>query len=136
MRLNIVIGGRAGHGINKVSSIVSKVLVKYGYFTFNYRDYQSLIRGGHSFNNLSISDTPILSHESKMDIIVALDKKTPEIHKHALKKEGIIITEEKLKSERQNLNIAMAGALLKILGMPLELLTEDIIKLFRTSREK
>ena len=135
MRLNIVIGGRAGHGINKVSSIVSKVLVKYGYFTFNYRDYQSLIRGGHSFNNLSISDTPILSHESKMDIIVALDKKTPEIHKHTLKKEGIIITEEKLKSERQNLNIAMAGALLKILGIPLELLTEELKVQFKKSDE-
>jgi len=45
MRLNILIGGKAGQGINKVSSIVSNVLVNYGYFTFNYRDYQSLIRG-------------------------------------------------------------------------------------------
>ena len=46
MRINILIGGKAGQGINKVSEIISKVLVKLGYFTFNYRDYPSLIRGG------------------------------------------------------------------------------------------
>ncbi|MBT6956369.1 hypothetical protein HN997_03710, partial [archaeon] len=67
MRLNILIGGKAGQGINKVSQIVSGVLAKYGYFTFNYRDYQSLIRGGHNFNILSISDEWIGSHDSKLD---------------------------------------------------------------------
>ena len=53
MRLNILIGGKAGQGINKVSGIVSKILINQGYFTFNYRDYPSIIRGGHNFNVLS-----------------------------------------------------------------------------------
>ncbi len=92
MRLNILIGGKAGQGINKVSSIVSNVLVKYGYFTFNYRDYQSLIRGGHNFNVLSISEEQISSHETKMDILVALDERTIKTHNKALKKEGIKIS--------------------------------------------
>jgi 2-oxoglutarate ferredoxin oxidoreductase subunit alpha len=76
MRLNIIIGGQAGQGINKVSQIVSNVLSKYGYFTFNYRDYASLIRGGHNFNTLSISDEPIESHEAKVQILVALDERS------------------------------------------------------------
>ena len=59
MKLNIIIGGYAGQGINKISEIVSKVLVRQGYFTFNYRDYPSLIRGGHNFNVLSVSDEKI-----------------------------------------------------------------------------
>ena len=70
MKLNILIGGKAGQGINKVTEIVSNVLGKYGYFTFNYRDYQSLIRGGHNFNVLSISNEPIESHEAKIDVLV------------------------------------------------------------------
>ncbi len=70
MRLNILIGGKAGQGINKVSEIVTKVLIKCGYFTFNYRDYQSLIRGGHNFNVICLSDKYIASHDSKIDIIV------------------------------------------------------------------
>ena len=67
MKLNILIGGKAGQGINKVSEIVSQVLVEQGYFTFNYRDYPSLIRGGHNFNVLSISDERVGSIESKLD---------------------------------------------------------------------
>ncbi len=88
MRLNILIGGRAGQGINKVSEIISNVLGNQGYFTFNYRDYQSLIRGGHNFNVLSISEKQIESHETKMDIVVALDEKTIKIHEKALKRGG------------------------------------------------
>ena len=41
MRLNILIGGKAGQGINAVSGIVADVLARQGYFSFNYRDYGS-----------------------------------------------------------------------------------------------
>ena len=57
MKLSILIGGKAGQGINLVSGLVSQTLNHQGYFTFNYRDYPSLIRGGHNFNVLSISLT-------------------------------------------------------------------------------
>ena len=57
MKLNILIGGKAGQGINKVSEIVSAIMVEQGYFTFNYRDYPSLIRGGHNFNVLCVSNS-------------------------------------------------------------------------------
>ena len=63
MRCNILIGGKAGQGINAVSEIVADVLTNQGYFIFNYRDYPSLIRGGHNFNILSISkkSVPLVS---------------------------------------------------------------------------
>ena len=76
MKLNICIGGKAGQGINKISSILSNILTKYGYYTFNYRDYQSLIRGGHNFNVLSISDEPVNSQDSKINILVCFDART------------------------------------------------------------
>ena len=88
MRYNILIGGKAGQGINKVSEIVSDILVKHGYFIFNYREYPSLIRGGHNFNILSISDERVGSIESQIDGIVSMDDKTIEIHKPDLKKNG------------------------------------------------
>jgi 2-oxoglutarate/2-oxoacid ferredoxin oxidoreductase subunit alpha len=118
MRLNILIGGKAGQGINKVSQIVAGALAKYGYFTFNYRDYQSLIRGGHNFNVLSISDEWIGSHESKLDGIIALDENTLTQHKSELKKGGFTITEKGFEDLGMNLNVALAGALTKILGIP------------------
>ncbi len=126
MRLNILIGGKAGQGINKVSQIVSDILTKQGYFTFNYRDYPSLIRGGHNFNILSISDKRIGSYESQVDGIVAMDEKTIALHKHELKKNGFIIDFKEFPDLGRNLNIALAGALIKIFGIDKEILIERI----------
>lgn len=135
MRLNIVIGGSAGQGINKVSEIVSNVLSSYGYYTFNYRDYPSLIRGGHNFNTLSISNEPIESQEARLDIITAMDDKTKELHKKSLKKEGLIISYEEFENEGRNLNIVLAGALIKVLGIPLEFLKKEIENQFKDNKE-
>jgi 2-oxoglutarate/2-oxoacid ferredoxin oxidoreductase subunit alpha len=117
MRLNILIGGKAGQGINKISEIVSDILVKRGYYVFNYRDYQSLIRGGHSFNVLSISESKVGSYETKLDIIVALDEKTIELHKKELKREGIIVDYKNFNDCGKDLNVALASALMKIFGI-------------------
>ena len=130
MRLNILIGGKAGQGINRVSHIVASILTKLGYFTFNYRDYQSLIRGGHNFNVLSFSDKRIGSYESKIDGIVAHDDLTIEKHKPELKAGGFIITYKGFEDERRNLNISLAGALIKVLGIDKKILVDEIAKQF------
>ena len=91
MRLSVLIGGKAGQGINKISQIISQIMIKQGYFTFNYRDYPSIIRGGHNFNVLTISDKRIGSHESKIDFILAMDKKTVKVHKKELRK-GMLLS--------------------------------------------
>jgi 2-oxoglutarate ferredoxin oxidoreductase subunit alpha len=135
MRINILIGGKAGQGINKVSEIVSAVLVKQGYFTFNYRDYPSLIRGGHNFNVLSVSDDRVGSIESKLDVIVALNEKTVELHKPELKKEGVVVSFEDFKNLGRNLNIALAGVLIKILGFDKEVLVKEIKNQLRENKE-
>ena len=126
MRFNILIGGKAGQGINKISEIVSKVMNNYGYYTFNYRDYPSLIRGGHNFNVLSISDGEIMSNETHLDGIVAMDEKTIELHKGLLKKNGFVIGADGFGDLGRNLNIAQAGALMKILGIEKDLLLKEI----------
>ena len=130
MRLNILIGGKAGQGINAVSAVVAESLAKNGYFTFNYRDYPSLIRGGHNFNVLSVSDEKVGSIESELDVIVSLDEKTLEIHKSELKNNGLIIDAKKFEKENlgRNLNIALAGALIKVLGVDKEFLLEEVKK--------
>jgi len=132
MRLNILIGGKAGQGINKISEIISKIITELGYFTFNYRDYQSLIRGGHNFNVISISDYKIGSVETKLDCIVALDEKTKKIHKKELKNNGFVIDSKNFESFGKNLNLALSGALLKILGIEKNYLLEKIKKEFQT----
>ncbi|MFA6022634.1 MAG: 2-oxoacid:acceptor oxidoreductase family protein [Candidatus Pacearchaeota archaeon] len=130
MRLNILIGGKAGQGINKLSEIISEVLVKQGYFIFSYRDYQSLIRGGHNFNIISISDKWIGSHESEIDGIVAFDDLTLEKHKSKLKKNNFVIQSKGFENLGRNLNLAFAGALVKVFGINKNVLVEIIKKEF------
>ena len=80
MRVNIVFGGPAGTGPNFLTHLLGKTLVELGYYVFYSRDYQSLIRGGHNFNQLTFSDEPVRSNDSGIDVLVCLDELTEKIH--------------------------------------------------------
>jgi len=121
MRFNILFGGKAGQGPNILSQIIGEALVEQGYYVFYSRDYQSLIRGGHNFNVLTFSNTPVYSNDSKIDIIIALDENTETTHKKELTENGIILR----KNEE---NMYFAGALWKVLGFKFKELEEQIEK--------
>lgn len=119
MKFNILFGGKAGQGPNILTHLLGETLVKQGYYVFYSRDYQSLIRGGHNFNVLTFSNTPIYSNDFKLDILVALDENTLEIHKKELKKNAII-----LKGHPENMYYA--GRLFKLLGIDFKVLEEKL----------
>ena len=96
--------------------------------SFYSRDYQSLIRGGHNFNVLTFSDKPVYSNESKIDILVSLDKNTESIHKNELKKKAIILKEH-------DENIYYAGRLFKLLGLNFEELEQELKELEKRFKE-
>src|SRR4030042_5598602 len=123
MKFSILFGGKAGQGANLLSEILGQALTKKGYYVFVSRDYQSLVRGGHNFNVLTFSDTPVYSNDSQVDLIVALDKNTLELHKKELKKNGNIIQVEAKG------NMYFAGRLFKILCMDFEILEEELKEL-------
>jgi len=123
MKLTILFGGKAGQGVNILSTILGKALVKMGYYVFISRDYQSLIRGGHNFNILTFSDSPINSNDSVVDVIVALDENTINLHKRELKKDGNIISGEGKE------NMYFAGRLFKILYIDFKILEEELREL-------
>ena len=92
MELRVLVGGKAGQGIAKLGVVIARIFTNLGYYVFNYRDYPSLIKGGHNYNVLRISSKPIYSHEeSDIDILIALDENTFAKHKDKLKKNCIII---------------------------------------------
>jgi 2-oxoglutarate ferredoxin oxidoreductase subunit alpha len=113
MRYNILIGGRAGQGPNFLTHFLAETLVSKGYYVFYSRDYQSLIRGGHNFNVLTFSESPIYSNDAEIDVLIELDENTEKLHKKELKKGGIIL---KGYSE----NMYYAGSMFKLLGFSLK----------------
>jgi|TARA_Y100000034_G_C6889545_1_gene408980 2-oxoglutarate ferredoxin oxidoreductase subunit alpha len=122
MRINIVFGGEAGQGSNILSHILGKTLIEKGYFVFYSRDYQSIIRGGHNFNILTFSNESVTSNDSKIDILVCLDKKTEEIHKRDLNENGIVLNGKKS-------NMYFSGAISKILNLDFQILEKQLKKL-------
>jgi 2-oxoglutarate ferredoxin oxidoreductase subunit alpha len=124
MRMNILFGGPAGTGPNILTHILGEALVHHGNHVFYSRDYQSLIRGGHNFNVLTFSDEPVWSNDSELDIIIALDENTINLHKNKLKKDGFIIKGEKS-------NMYFAGRLFKMLCLDFKLLEIQLKKLSR-----
>jgi len=128
MRLSVLIGGKAGQGINKISQIISDIAANLGYYTFNYRDYPSIIRGGHNFNFLVISDKKVGSHTNEIDFILPMDEKTVSLHKNNLVKGGVILDYDKFKEFGRDLNVALASALIKLLGIDKKYLLDQIKK--------
>ena len=47
---SVLVGGKAGAGIDRSGTILGKLLNRLGYRIFIYRDYPSIIRGGHTFS--------------------------------------------------------------------------------------
>lgn len=134
MQKSILIGGEAGQGPAVTSRLIAKIFCSLGYYVFDYRDYPSLIRGGHNFNILAISDKPIFSHENKYDIILAIDKKTVDLHEKNLKKGGFILKSRDAKSLLEN--DVLIGRLFKYFGAAKEILLPVVEKEFGQKSDK
>ena len=87
----VIIGGKAGQGTNKAGTVAAHLFSDMNREVFQMNDYPSLIRGGHNFSVVSSAIGPIRSHYLEANLIVALDKKTYEIHKHHLAKNGVMV---------------------------------------------
>ncbi len=91
MDVNILVGGAAGQGMDTVMNLLGKTLVRDRFNIIYTKDYMSRVRGGHNFSRLRISSqTPWTTNET-IDLLVALNKETYEIHRINLAPSGRII---------------------------------------------
>ncbi|MBN1374083.1 2-oxoacid:acceptor oxidoreductase subunit alpha [Candidatus Dojkabacteria bacterium] len=107
-RFSIKIGGPAGAGIKSIGLLLQKTLQTLGFYTFGYTEYPSLIRGGHNTFQVDFSVEPIASSTQKIDILLALDEETLEIHIPELSPNGVIIYDKTLQfpeTDRKDLQI-------------------------------
>ena len=90
-RISLKIVGASGQGINSIGAIIAKGLKRSGYCVFGYREYPSLIKGGHASYQLDISNQGIRSTETKVDVLVALNHHGLELNMEELKQGGIVL---------------------------------------------
>ncbi len=76
----IGIGGAAGQGIATPGNVLARLAVRRGLHLSAYNAYQSIIRGGHIFLTLRVSDHAISSHGDRLDLLVCLNQDTMDRH--------------------------------------------------------
>lgn len=116
--LNLMVGGEAGQGVQSVGFLLAKVFARGGYHIFADQDYESRIRGGHNFFRVRVSDHKANAIAEDVDILIAFNMASIELHQPKMATQGIIIFDgEKIKGVSGN-----NGSLVSV---PLEKLAEE-----------
>ncbi|MBI5155813.1 2-oxoacid:acceptor oxidoreductase subunit alpha [Candidatus Peregrinibacteria bacterium] len=90
-RIAIKITGAQGQGVNSVGEICAKGLKRAGYCIFGYREYMSVIKGGHSSYQLDVSNEEVRSTHELVDILVCFNHHGLELNVEEVRDGGVII---------------------------------------------
>ena len=90
-RFSIKIVGRSGQGVNVLGEMLAKGLKRSGFQVFGYREYPSLIQGGHATYQIDISNKQVLSSTKKIDLLVVLNRQSTKWHEDELSQNGLIV---------------------------------------------
>ncbi|MBW1849928.1 MAG: 2-oxoacid:acceptor oxidoreductase subunit alpha [Deltaproteobacteria bacterium] len=116
--ITVKIGGEAGQGIQTVGHLLALVCRKSGLYIMAINDFESRIRGGHSFFQIRISDHPVQAPHHRINLLVALNRETFDLHRDALDANGLVMIDQESASHEANvLNIPLAALAKKTGGM-------------------
>ena len=104
---------------------------------YQYVDYPSLIRGGHNFCIIRAAEHEIYAFKSGIDVIIAFDQQTADLHSGRLSDDGVILyNADRVKAPGHGIpisqiinkfnglpimgNVAMISALFRYLGLSWE----------------
>ena len=150
---SICVGGKAGDGITQAGQAIGSLFTSMGYHVYLYVDYQSLIRGGHNFCIVRLADRPVSANRTGIDILLALDQQTVDLHAGNLNEKGVILADaervfgtglgipvETLIKKHQGRpimkNTAFIGALCGITGIPWDHCIPVLQRMFSKETEK
>jgi 2-oxoglutarate ferredoxin oxidoreductase subunit alpha len=140
----VLIGGEAGQGLVTVGQLLSKALVRAGWHICVTQGYQSRVRGGHNTWAIRFGVGEIGAPGETVDLLVALDQETVDIHKAALTPRGLLIGDESLAApgipglrvpyaqlaSAKHANVAALGVGGTLLGLSEELMAGAVEELF------
>ncbi len=145
--LNVVIAGAAGQGVQTIGDILAQTAAAQGYAVFNWKEYESRIRGGQNSYSIRISETPRNAPLMEADVLLALNEGAIKKYGPLLKKGGTLLAEKEVK-DRRNIaipfteiaeevvgkkiyaNTVALGALAAVLGIGQKRLNNILTKIF------
>lgn len=91
--IHLLIGGEAGQGLVTIGQLLGKALVRAGYEIFVSQSYHSRIRGGHNTFSIRLGSGPFHAPRESVDILVALNAETVELHRGQLSERALLIAD-------------------------------------------
>lgn len=155
--LNWKIGAEAGEGVMVTGLIFAKTCSAIGLNIFDYPEYPSRIRGGHNCYQVRVRENKPVVAEKKIDILIALNKETYELHRFELHEKSVVVIDKKEdvtnydfsrffavpmeqfaieaggKITKNNVSLGVTFALL---GLPVEIILNTMHAVFRDKGEK
>jgi 2-oxoglutarate/2-oxoacid ferredoxin oxidoreductase subunit alpha len=86
-----MVGGEAGYGIMTMGQMFARAAARAGLHIHGYSEYPSLIRGGHNTAMVRVASEKVHSHTDKMDVLIALNKETVDLHLDEMNEGGVIL---------------------------------------------
>src|SRR3989442_13636962 len=71
--ITIGIAGAAGDGLDRTGDTLARTAARLGLHLYTYNSYQSLIRGGHTWLRLRLSEEKVDNHGDHLNVLVALN---------------------------------------------------------------
>lgn len=123
-RISLKVTGAQGQGVNSVGEICGKGLKRSGYCVFGYREYMSLIKGGHSSYQLDVDNEKLESSETRVDILVNFNHHGLERNFADVKDGGIILHQTPMWKFPKEHQALLEDRNIQVVYLPVE----DILK--------
>ena len=74
LEITVGLAGQAGDGLDKTGYNLANVASRSGHHVYAYNSYQSLIRGGHTWLRLRISERKVYTQGDQVNAVIALNQ--------------------------------------------------------------
>lgn len=139
---SIAISGLTGQGIETAGEILAIALNKLGVTHRSWRDFSTIIRGGHTLFEMYIADQDesLPPRIEKIDLAVVWDDQGVEVYKDKVKNEAMLFGAKKAtslpdenKEDVPNLgyNVWSLGLISGFLGIPNEIVLDEVKSRFK-----
>ncbi len=89
--ITVGIAGAAGDGLDRTGDTLARTAARLGLHLFTYNSYQSLIRGGHTWLRLRLSEEKVDNHGDHLNVLIALNDDSLERHARDVEAGGAIV---------------------------------------------
>jgi 2-oxoglutarate ferredoxin oxidoreductase subunit alpha len=118
--LTVGIAGAAGDGQGRTGDTLARTASRLGLYVYAYNSYQSIIRGGHIWLRVRLSEKKLHSHGDHLHALIALNQDGVERHAREVEPGGVVL----FNGDRLNCDPSLLREGVQCLGLPIRELTE------------